>query len=411
MQSASTDACLRREPVKMIQIMEHIHEKNKEWVSSLTPKNIGEILNMVAGIPRDLNKNTSTPSERFAVNIGKEGESSFENIVGQFLNSEYKMENMSKKGHSGDFHIFWNSSKTNKIYKILVDVKQYSSAVPTKEITKFYKDLNVNNISGGLFISLTSKICGISKIIELKNSQKINGQMVPCMMANIKEPLVIVEVIKLLFHIIEIKDLHKNGVETMSELYSQISQLNDNIELITECRDALQSSKTDVEKSLNGIMYKLMQCEYSLISRVNSITATLVNKHELEHTISADELGTPDQSVAMIKTVVDTFGSVMQGDTIPYLYSIYELGWDSSSINLPKKIWTLTKNDTTISIKMMKGLSSVSFPIITDETQPIIDELKKSEITKKLIKTTTSGVDVKIDNGTIMNIIKICELI
>ena len=101
-------------------------------------------------------------------------------------------------------------------------------------------------------------------------------------------PLVIVEVIKLLFHIIEIKDLNKNSVCKSDELIHHINSLNDNIQTITDCRDVLQLSKTEIEKSLNAIMIKLMSCEYSLVSKINQINTTLVSVNALEHTVSAD---------------------------------------------------------------------------------------------------------------------------
>jgi hypothetical protein len=181
----------------MSEIVEFVHEKNKEWASTLSPKNIGDILNAVSLVPNIMNN--EIPLERFAANIGKEGEANFENIIDQCLSNEYKMENMSKTSRSGDFYLSWNSSKTNKIYKILIDVKKYATTVPSKEVIKFYRDLNVNNIGGGLFLSLTSKICGISKTIELKNHQKDNGQIVSCIFAHASEPLLIAEIIKLLF--------------------------------------------------------------------------------------------------------------------------------------------------------------------------------------------------------------------
>lgn len=396
----------------MEQIIEHVNESNKEWVSNLTPKNIGDILNTMALIPHMKRKKVKI--EKFAANIGKEGETNFENIVDQFMINDYKLENMAKTGHSGDFHLSWHSTKTNKIYKILIDIKQYSSTVPTKEIVKFYSDLNVNNISGGLFLSLTSKICGISKVIDLKNSQKDNGQIVPCIFANIKNPITIVEVIKLLFHTIEIKDLHHNDIESMNELVHQVNKLNDNIEMITECRDVLQSSKSEIEKNLNNIMYKLMSCEYSLISKINSINSTLENKLELDHTILDAEIKEAEekynkQPLDMVQTIVSSFGTYLQEGIAPFLYSIFNVGWDSSSLNLPKKTWSLIKGDHQITIKISKGRTGIIIPVITTDIQQIVDEMKKSKIVKKLLRNTSAGLVIQIIPDTINDIILICQ--
>lgn len=390
----------------MSEIVEFVHEKNKEWASSLSPKNIGDILNAVSLVPNIMNN--EIPLERFAANIGKEGEANFENIIDQCLSNEYKMENMSKTSRSGDFYLSWNSSKTNKIYKILIDVKKYATTVPSKEVIKFYRDLNVNNIGGGLFLSLTSKICGISKTIELKNHQKDNGQIVSCIFAHASEPLLIAEIIKLLFHVMEIKDLNINEVDDMNVLYGQINKLNENIEMITECRDVLQTSKINIEKELNNIMYKLMNCEYNLISRVSAINNSLVNKHELEHTISNEELYSDiDDSLNMVNMVISTFKSIISDEIIPYLYSIYNIGWDNSAINLPKKMWILSNKNISLTIKILKSATSVILYEITEPIQKIIVAMAKN---KKSVRTTSAGVVIKIDAETIGDILKICEL-
>jgi hypothetical protein len=390
----------------MSEIVEFVHEKNKEWASTLSPKNIGDILNAVSLVPNIMNN--EIPLERFAANIGKEGEANFENIIDQCLSNEYKMENMSKTSRSGDFYLSWNSSKTNKIYKILIDVKKYATTVPSKEVIKFYRDLNVNNIGGGLFLSLTSKICGISKTIELKNHQKDNGQIVSCIFAHASEPLLIAEIIKLLFHVMEIKDLNINEVDDMNVLYGQINKLNENIEMITECRDVLQTSKINIEKELNNIMYKLMNCEYNLISRVSAINNSLVNKHELEHTISNEELYSDiDDSLNMVNMVISTFKSIISDEIIPYLYSIYNIGWDNSVINLPKKMWILSNKNISLTIKILKSATSVILYEITEPIQKIIVAMAKN---KKYVRTTSAGVVIKIDAETIGDILKICEL-
>ena len=390
----------------MSEIVEFVHEKNKEWASSLSPKNIGDILNDVSLVPNIMNN--EIPLERFAANIGKEGEANFENIIDQCLSNEYKMENMSKTSRSGDFYLSWNSSKTNKIYKILIDVKKYATTVPSKEVIKFYRDLNVNNIGGGLFLSLTSKICGISKTIELKNHQKDNGQIVSCIFAHASEPLLIAEIIKLLFHVMEIKDLNINEVDDMNVLYGQINKLNENIEMITECRDVLQTSKINIEKELNNIMYKLMNCEYNLISRVSAINNSLVNKHELEHTISNEELYSDiDDSLNMVNMVISTFKSIISDEIIPYLYSIYNIGWDNSVINLPKKMWILSNKNISLTIKILKSATSVILYEITEPIQKIIVAMAKN---KKYVRTSSAGVVIKIDAETIGDILKICEL-
>ena len=233
----------------MDQITEHVSEQNKAWVESLSPKDIGAILDTLALVPHMQAKKIKI--EKGAANIGKIGENTFENIIDQFLSNDYKLENVAKQGKAGDFKLSWQSHKTNRVYKIMIDVKKYSSTVPSKEVDKFYRDINVNKVDGGLLLSLTSKICGISKVIDFKEYQNDTGAVVPTLFAMSNTPLVIVEVIKLLFHSIEIKDLCNNNVGSLDDLYTHINQLNENIQMLIECRDVLYTAKSNIERNLS----------------------------------------------------------------------------------------------------------------------------------------------------------------
>ena len=232
----------------MDKILEHVLDENKEWVKSLTPENIAYVLNTCALIPQMKTKFNVDRESDIAAIKGITGESKFDNIVSQFMSSDYELINVAKQGKSGDFLIKWQSHKTNRIYKILVDVKNYSkSTVPTIEVEKFYRDINLNNVDGGFLLSLNSRIIGISKIIELKDCTT-DKAIIPVIFMKSNTPLVIVEVIKLMFHIIEIKDLNNNNICRSGELIYHINQLNDSIQMISDCRDILQISKIDLEK-------------------------------------------------------------------------------------------------------------------------------------------------------------------
>ena len=66
--------------------------------------------------------------------IGDDGEQIFESLSDTFKDfPEYKIENKAKQGHKGDFHLFF------KDFNILVDSKNYSSAIRKKEVTKIEK--------------------------------------------------------------------------------------------------------------------------------------------------------------------------------------------------------------------------------------------------------------------------------
>ena len=98
-------------------------------------------------------------SNRSSNSIGDDGEQIFENLSDTFKDfTEYKIENKSKQGHKGDFHLFF------KDFNILVDSKNYSGSVQKKEITKIESDLSINdNMSFAWMVSLNSNICDYNR--------------------------------------------------------------------------------------------------------------------------------------------------------------------------------------------------------------------------------------------------------
>ena len=260
-------------------------------------------------------------------------------------------------------------------------------------------------MDGGFMISLGSKITGFSKIIEIKKFFLENGRQIPIVFANIHTPEVVCEVLKMLFHVIETRDISCKNIQSqnLDGLFYQINQLNDNIQLITETREILQDSKNKIDASLNNIMYKLMSCEYSLINKIEKINATMIN-HQDELKLIEPE---PNEILSMVDNIQQTFN--VPEEIIPFLHAIFKVGWDGSSIIIPKRKWILIKNDTQITVKIFKVATGIIFPTVTEPMCEIIENLKK--ISKKLIRNTSVGVDIKITGDTIGNIVKLCEMI
>lgn len=393
----------------MDKILEYVLEENKAWVQSLRPKNIAAILNTLAMVPHMKLKYINKDSDIAAVK-GLQGETDFDHIISQHMSKDYELINTAKKGKCGDFIIKWRSQKTNRIYKILIDVKNYSKTVPSGEVEKFYRDIKLNNVDGGFLISLKSRIIGTSKIIELKDFLTDNST-VPVLFTQSNTPLIIVEVIKLLFHIIEIKNLNNNSVCKSDELVYHINQLNENIQMITDCRDVLQTSKTEIEKNLNAIMIKLMSCEYSLVSKISQINKTLVTVNTLEHTVSSDELKElveqqtheTTNTLDIVKLVRESFKYLISEESEILLYTIYELGWDDTCITIPKKTFSLIKRGMKVVIKFLKSGMTITFPSTTEGMHKTIQKLNQL----KKIRNSTTGNVIKIDTDTITHITKL----
>lgn len=391
----------------MEQILEHVLPENKEWASQLSGKNIADILNTFALIPsiksnfvehetpkedakedtKEDAKETAKSKDLIPAIKGLVGENNFYNIISQY--SEYEIINVAKQGKAGDFMIKWQSYKTNKIYKILVDVKNYSKAVPTIEIDKFYRDINLNDIDGGLLLSFNSKITGINKIIEIKDIITDN-KVLPVMFAQSNTPLLIMEVLKLLLHHIEIKDISKGSLCKSAELIYRINSLGDSIQTFKDCNNMLQLSKNEIEKSLNNIMLKIMACEFELINKISNINSVLVGIDN-------------EQKNNIVKTVMATFGSYILDDTGTYLNSIYEcVKWVDNLIIEPRKIWRLLKDDKYIDIKFQKSGLIAIFNKTNDEMSSITDKT----LLKKL---SANSIGVKVNSSTISHVNELCK--
>ena len=102
-----------------------------------------------------VNKNVAKTS----ISLGDDGENIFENLSETFKDfAGYKIENKAKQGHKGDFHLFFDE------FNVLVDSKNYSSAVQKKEVIKIESDLIVNdNMNYAWMVSLNTNISGYDR--------------------------------------------------------------------------------------------------------------------------------------------------------------------------------------------------------------------------------------------------------
>jgi hypothetical protein len=91
--------------------------------------------------------------------LGDKGEDEFEVLANTFRDfKEYKIENTSKQGHKGDFHLFFEN------FNVLVDSKNYTTSVQKKEVIKIENDLIQNEtMDFAWLISLRSNVCDYNK--------------------------------------------------------------------------------------------------------------------------------------------------------------------------------------------------------------------------------------------------------
>jgi hypothetical protein len=399
----------------MDEILKYVAAENKEWVSQLNPENIAQIFNSLSMIPNMKVKYTELicpePASELPANVGKAGELTFENIISQFMPGDYKLEDTAKQGYKGDFILKWQSYKTNQVYKIIIDVKNYKTTIPQKELDKFYRDLKLNsNIHGGLLLSLNARIVGVSKIIDFRELNTDKGN-IPITFIKSSMPEIICEVIKLLFHTIENKDLNSNEIIHKDELISTINELSDQIQLITDCRNNLQNSKHELERNLNDIMFNLMQCEYNLASKIKQINKSLTN--DIHIAVNSDitdekkeEIKETDGEIkeTSLNIIIRTFKDSIELTYESLLNTIFNIGWDTNVINIPKKNWILYKRALTVTIKFNKKSMVIIFP----QSELCLQKLKLDKPKKYILNA--SGYQITINPNNINLIVELCKI-
>jgi hypothetical protein len=399
-------------------VIQHVSESNKKWVSELTPKEIAQIFDAIALVPNIINNPIVKKqyTSELPANVGLQGEMKFESIIQKFLSCDYKLINTAKTGKCGDFIIKYSSNKTNQVYSILIDVKNYKTTVPSKEIEKFYRDIKLNsNIHGGILLSLHSKIVGITKIIDFQEFASDNG-IVPVIFTKSHQPELICEIIKMIFHLIEIKDINKNELVHETELISTINELSDEVQLITQCRDNLQISKTLIEKNLNEIMFSLMKCEYNIANKIKQINKSLCKDIHIILPVSPTT-SNDDTKNTELNHVISVFKNSIELEYETLLYSIYGVGWSENVIDIAKSKWVLYKENKLypehkpyMFIKFNKKSMNAVFPIQNDAFITEL-EINNNKSKEKCCKMKADGYHITINPNNINLIINLCKCI
>lgn len=106
--------------------------------------------------------------------IGKQGEAVIMELLQRFVIPSFMHASafdVTGKGHVADIHLFLQSP-VGKMMKILVEAKQYSRPVKTKEIGKLHNDVDADDEAlAGIMISITSQIASVKQFQIEKTSK------------------------------------------------------------------------------------------------------------------------------------------------------------------------------------------------------------------------------------------------
>jgi hypothetical protein len=267
------------------------------WVSTLK---VDELSNLLESF---FNISTIRPDTKFdhitkaSANIGLDGEST----VRKILQKRYKLVTTAKTGKCGDLIIMING------FKILIEVKKYTTTVPSTELAKFYRDIEANSsVNAGLMISLTSRIVGTFKSVD-RREIFVTGSKTPVTLLCLNGLSSTVSE-ELLFCVI---DLLQSELECCNnigdEIVSAVDKISDQLDAMSGCRIIVSEAQTIINKQLNKVTKEIMKSELIISNCVKSIKQK-ITKEEFK-TPTDDELNqlisttSADKSL-MIKTVL-----------------------------------------------------------------------------------------------------------
>lgn len=202
----------------------------------------------------------TTPMKKGEITV----KSIFESFKEHFMDDSF--EDVSRIGKYSDI-LATTDSRAN----ILIELKDYKNEVPSAEVDKFWRDMEVRDSDYGIFISMRSAISKCSSCINIKRNMNKTAIFIVNSDLNWKGHLFAFYVIK---KIVEIERLEKE------ELVNQ--DIEKSIKLLHNTIEDIQKLSEDLEE-INKIVDDIKTLS---TNRLNKITSTInVYKRKLDEKI------------------------------------------------------------------------------------------------------------------------------
>lgn len=206
-----------------------------------------------------------------AKKIGDDGEDIFHNFSATFKDFKgYKIENKSKQGHKGDFHLFFDE------FNVLADAKNYTASVQKKEIDKIENDLRTNdNIKFAWLVSLNTDISEWNRFtIMHKWIMTDKGTKCIILVNNLlsnKDPQ---NTLRLIWSICN--EFNKLTKEMKSD-NTEIQIYKDRDILLENKMEKMQDRSAEIKRSINGTLFILKQMDNEILEFLSAISNKIIN--------------------------------------------------------------------------------------------------------------------------------------
>jgi hypothetical protein len=219
--------------------------------------------------------------------IGQEGE----NYVHSFLLKYYRVKDVHTIAKTGDFIV--NES-------IMMEIKNYSSTVPTQEVTKFHRDLISSGLEGGIFVSLKSPI---SNMQTFKYEHLSTGSnLIPVLYISSSSPEIIkIAVDLVIYEISRPKVSDKN----MEKIVEKLFLLGDLVQNLSQTRDQIQELNVIHHKSSMSLQQFILSTEMKMKQIIQDITEKFKTEEQKNSPGIFDKFSVDEKTKAILNEIFD----------------------------------------------------------------------------------------------------------
>lgn len=243
-----------------------------------------------------------SPVVQASATIGQKGEQYVLDII-KGAYPEVETENISSKSRAGDILFKPHLQSVGYNAQVMFEVKKYSRKVPSAEYEKFLRDIQESNHDGGVFISLSSDITGVTDSIVIKtiNTER-DGTLVPVIIASTDDKYIIKSLISLVVGYITLIRKQGSFVNKTDFTVQIIQSLQRSLNAYNNIRSNVRELRASNDKLLGNIQDSLTSNYSEIRTLLNQLQGFITvvggsDEHQSASVVGGGECNEPSSSV------------------------------------------------------------------------------------------------------------------
>lgn len=246
-----------------------LDENTEKWIRATNPVVVAQMLAYAASMAQTLSI-TNNPTPVTSFDIGLSGEDYIINMLKKYLHERIicKITNVAQTSKSGDIIIETANSR------VLVEIKNYKTAVPTTEVEKFIRDLNRSDVDGGIFISLKTPISKISQSYLLRY-ENINSKLKPVIYISANSEDVITAAIETILVLIDRLASSSISMDKLEQIRTNFTELESRVATLAKLPVDYSEIHSKINQFLRSEFDMLVNSKCRIIGAVDSLRASI----------------------------------------------------------------------------------------------------------------------------------------